>query len=133
MKKNAVSWIHAVIVAAAAVMIFISSRMAYPLGDLNTILLMCGGCVVLDVLMATVLKKDNILRDALMLVVCVLAALSLCRIIQGRADLMGYVWFSDLEAGNPAAVGSQNLAAASMGCLLVAEIINIVSSFRKEK
>lgn len=131
MKMNKMTLIHAVVVALALVLIAVSSGMAYPLSDLNQILLLGGAAVVLDVLMLTVCKKGSVLRDALMLATVVLAAMCLCRTLSGRADLMGYVWFSDLEKGNPTAVTSLNLATGSMGCFLLAGILNIISGFRK--
>lgn len=68
-----------------------------------------------------------------MLLTVVLASLALCKVLIGRADLMGYVWFSDLEKGNPTAVTSLNLAVASMFCFLLGVIIMIVMGFRKAK
>lgn len=131
MKMNKMTLTHAVVVVLALVLIAVSSGMAYPLSDLNQILFLGGAAVVLDVLMLTVCKKGSVLRDALMLGTVVLAALCLCRTLTGRADLMGYVWFSDLEKGNPTAVTSLNFAAGSMGCFLLAGILNIISGFRK--
>lgn len=131
MKKNLMIVIHTMVLAAALVLIAVSSSMAYSLSDLNRILLYGGIAAALDLVMLFVVKKDGLLRDIMMLGIVVLTALCLCRVLAGRADLMGYVWFSDLEKGNPTAVASLNLAVGAMGCFLVAEIMTIAAGFRK--
>ncbi len=131
MKKNITGMIHAAVILLAAALTAVSSAMAYPLGDLVTILLFSTGIVLLDVLMLFILKKDSVLRDLCMLISVVLATMCLCRVLNGRSDLMGYVWFSDLEKGNQAAVTSLNLATGAMGCYMVGCLMQIVSGFRK--
>lgn len=133
MKKNIGSGVHAVLTLAALVLIFVSSAMAYSLSDLNIVLLMGGIVVIADIVMMLFGKKGSVLFDVLALCTTALATLCLCRIINGRADLMGYVWFSDLEKGNPTAVTSLYLATASMVCLVIGVVMNIVSGFMKQK
>lgn len=131
MVKKMMNGAHAAVMVLAVVLIAVSSHMAYPLSDLSLIIIFGGIIIVLDLLMIIALKEDGIVRDAAMLVTVVLTTLCLCRTLSGRADLMGYVWFSDLEKGNPAAVSSMNLAAGSMACFLLCAVVNIVSGFRK--
>ena len=131
MKKHLMYLIHAAVILAAVVLIVVSSSMAYPLTDLTLIIALGAAAIALDLIMIFVFKEDGIVRDILMMGTVVLAALCLCRVLAGRADLMGYVWFSDLEKGNPTAVTSLNLAAASMGGFLLGVLISIVSGFRK--
>lgn len=133
MKKRIGNGIHAVVTVLALVLIAVSSKMAYSLSDLNLILIMGAAAAALDLVMMFVLKKGGALRDLLMLATTVLATLCLCRVVTGRADLMGYVWFSDLEKGNPTAVTSLYLAVGSMACFLVGIFMNVVTGFRKDK
>ena len=132
MKKNLIDLIHAAVILIAVVLIAVSSSMAYPLSDLTLIIALGAAAIVLDLLMIFVFKEDGIVRDILMMGTVVLAALCLCRVLSGRADLMGYVWFSDLEKGNPTAVTSLYLAAASMSGFLLAGLMSIISGFRKK-
>ncbi len=132
MKKNVSYGIHAAVLAVSVILAVASSFVAYPMSDLK---LTCGygiAAVVLD-LVLLVLKKDNVLRDVLMLAVVILASLCFCRVLAGRADLMGYIWFSDLEAGNPTAVASLNLGTVSMAGFLICAIMIVILGFRKEK
>ena len=133
MKKHLKNLIPAFVILAAVLLIVISSSMAYPLSDMTLIIILGASAIVLDLLMIFVFKKDGVIRDILMLGTVVLVTLCLCKVLVGRADLMGYVWFSDLEAGNPTAVTSLNLAAGSMGCFLIAALITIISGFIKKK
>ena len=118
MKKNVSYGIHAAVLAVSVILAVASSFVAYPMSDLK---LTCGygiAAVVLDLVMLLVLKKDN---------VC------FCHVLAGRADLMGYIWFSDLEAGNPTAVASLNLGTVSMAGFLICAIMIVILGFRKEK
>lgn len=133
MKKNVSYGIHAAVLAVSVILAVASSFVAYPMSDLK---LTCGygiAAIVLDLVMLLVLKKDNVLRDVLMLAVVILASLCFCRVLAGRADLMGYIWFSDLEAGNPTAVASLNLGTVSMAGFLICAIMIVILGFRKEK
>ena len=131
MKTNRIHFCHALLMIAAAVLIVISSSLAYSLSELPVILVFTGAALLLDVLMLLVLRKDTPLRDLVLLASVTLATLALCKVLAGRANLMGYVWFSDLEKGNPTAVTSLYLAAVSMGCFLLGIILHIVAGFRK--
>ena len=93
MKKNVSYGIHAAVLAVSVILAVASSFVAYPMSDLK---LTCGygiAAVVLDLVMLLVLKKDNVLRDVLMLAVVILTSLCFCHVLAGRADLMGYIWF----------------------------------------
>ncbi len=133
MKKKIIPCLHGLLMIAAAALIAVSSSMAYSLSDLNLILIFAGVALALDVVMLIFLPQNSVFRDMAMLLTVVLASLALCRVLIGRADLMGYVWFSDLEKENPTAVTSLNLAVASMFCFLLGVIIMIVTGFRKAK
>ncbi len=130
MKQKIFPILHAVLTAGAAALTAISSAMAYPLGDMSAIIIMSGAAILLDLLLR---KKDGILRDAALLLNVVLTTLCFCRVLTGRADLMGYVWFSDLEKGNPTAVNSLTLATIAMGAFLLGSVMNIVKGFRRTK
>lgn len=131
MKTKRIHFCHALLMIIAAVLIVISSSLAYSLSELPVILLFAGIAAGLDALLLLVLRRDTALRDLVLLASVTLTTLALCKVLAGRADLMGYVWFSDLEKGNPAAVASLYLAVASMGCFLLGIILHIVAGFRK--
>ena len=94
MKQKIFLILHVVLTAGAAALTAISSAMAYPLGNMGAIIFMSGAAILLDLLLM-LRKKDGILRDAALLLNVVLTTLCFCRVLTGRADLMGYVWFSD--------------------------------------
>ena len=125
MKQKIFLILHVVLTAGAAALTAISSAMAYPLGNMGAIIFMSGAAILLDLLLM-LRKKDGILRDAALLLNVVLTTLCFCRVLTGRADLMGYVWFSDLEKGNSTAVNSLTLAAIALGGFLLGSVMNIV-------
>ena len=125
--------IHAVLMAAALVLILISSSMAYALTNLTYVIITLAGAMVLDAVLALFLKRDTVLADLVMLATVALAALGLSQILVGRANLMGYVWFSDLESGNPTSVTALHLACCAMGSVVLGVILNVVAGFRKKK
>lgn len=131
MKQKIFLILHVVLTAGAAALTAISSAMAYPLGNMGAIIFMSGAAILLDLLLMLLMlrKKDGILRDAALLLNVVLTTLCFCRVLTGRADLMGYVWFSDLEKGNSTAVNSLTLAAIALGGFLLGSVMNIVQGF----
>lgn len=133
MKRNVKYAVHAAVLAVSVILAAVSSSVAYPMGDMKLIWMYGIAAVVLDIVMLAAAKKESVLWDILMLATVVLATLCFCRVLAGRADLMGYVWFSDLEAGNPTAVASLNLATCSMAGFLIAAVMNIVFGFQKRK
>ena len=126
-----VGFLHGLLMAAALVLILISSSMAYALTNLTLVIVFLAVAIVLDLAVAFLLKRDAVITDLVLLGTTVLAALALSQIVVGRANLMGYVWFSDLESGNPTSVTALYLAVAAMACSVVAVIVNIVAGFRK--
>lgn len=124
---------HAAVAVTAGVLIAISSSMAYALPDLMVILTMLGGCACLLAATGLVMKKCSIVKDAVILGTTVLDALAFSRILAGRANLMGYVWFSDLESGNQVAVTALWLAVAAMALCFAGILINVVSGFLPER
>lgn len=132
MKMNG-NLFHAAVAVTAGILIAISSSMAYALPDLMSILAMLGACACLLAAIGLVLKKGGIVKDTLILATTMLDALAFSRILAGRANLMGYVWFSDLESGNQVAVTALWLAVAAMALCFVGILINVVSGFLPEK
>lgn len=124
---------HGGVNLVSLVLVVVSSILAYPFSDLLTMILLAVGVIALDALMAFVVKKDGVIRDLCMLLTVGLTSWLLCRVAAGRADLMGYVWFSDLEAGNPVAVTSLYLATAGLVLLVGAVLLNVVWGFQKNK
>lgn len=123
-----------IFVLAAMILSILSSQMAYAVTNIRTVIVCTVGVMLLEVI-GIIIKnklKGTIVIDTMFLLAIFLTAYALCQMIMGRLNLMGYVWFSDLESGNPVAVGALNLAVASWVCYLLALMINIVIGFRKQ-
>lgn len=116
--------VHAALVLAAGILTAISSAMAYALPDLGVILALLAGSLLLQLGLWR-MKKSGIAADAMVFVTALLEAFALSRILAGRANLMGYVWFSDLESGNPIAVTALWLAVAAMILCVLTELMNV--------
>ncbi len=72
-------------------------------------------------------KIYSIVFDVVRLGVVAMLCYCFYTVISERADLMGYVWFSDLESGNQTAVNALNYGVAS-GVLYVVGIISLAGS-----
>ena len=123
----------AVCIVAACVLSIISSNKAYSLSNINLII---AGCVVAFVVQAFLVfgkrKMNSIIVDVLQFISVITTTASLCLMIAGRSLLMGYVYFSDLESGNPVAVSAMNLAVVSWVFYLITIVCMIVLGFKKE-
>lgn len=130
-KTKAFGLVHATLMLIALILAQVSSIMSYAMASMPWIIATLAIALLIDVLIAFCLKKESVLRDVCMLVTTVLPTVAMCLILLGRADLMGYVWFSDLESGNIVAVTSLYLACGSILSCLVSAIMNIADSFSK--
>lgn len=125
--------VSAVLVAIACGLSIYSSRLAYALSDLNTVILSAAAAIVL-ILAAVVLNgkfKSSVVGDILLFGSLLLAVYAFSRVLMGRLNLMGYIWFSDLEKGNPAAIRALNLSVGAWVCYLLAAVLLIILGFRK--
>ena len=116
--------IHAGLVLTAAILTAVSSSIAYALPDLTVILALLAGCLVLQLTIWRT-KKSGIQTDTMIFASTLLEAFSLSRILAGRANLMGYVWFSDLESGNRVAVTALWLAVVAMALCAAAILMSV--------
>lgn len=130
-KMKVFGLVHAVLMLIALVLAQVSSSMSYAMKSMPWIIAVLAGALAVDVLIAFGIRKRSVPLDVCMLITTVLSTMAMCMIFLGRADLMGYVWFSDLESGNIVAVTSLYLACGSMLCCLAGAIMNIADSFRK--
>ena len=126
--------VNIIFVFAAMILSIISSQMAYAVMNIRIVIVCTVSVMLLEVIGIIIKNKlrGTIVIDMMFLLTIFLTAYALCQMIMGRLNLMGYVWFSDLESGNPLAVGALNLAVASWVCYLLALITNIAIGFRKQ-
>jgi fumarate reductase subunit D len=90
------------------------------------------------VLNLVLLAMDNKIRgkvsfDIGRLLIIILISIVLSIMIIERAELMGYIYFSDLEKGNPIAVASMNNAVVSWVFYGLVLLISVVGGFLKVK
>ena len=112
----------------------ISSSRAYSLSQINLIILSGVLVVILDIAsMISSKRLGMVVTDIIHFITTLLTAAALCMMISGRVLLMGYVYFSDLEKGNPMAVSAMNIAVISWIVFLVAVVANVWVGFIKNK
>ena len=122
----------------ATVLAVISSGLAYALSNLWLVILLA----VLGIAAVEVMSKkadantscsQNLVCDVLLVLFCAFIMAAFALHFAGRVNLMGYVWFSDLESGNPSAVWALNLSAISWILSIIAVILSAFFSFKKAK
>ena len=123
--------IQAALMIAAVALISVSSAMAYALDNLVVVILCLSGVAAINLALGFAFRRQNVATDLLMLATTALSTIALCLMLIGRANLMGYVWFSDLESGNPVSVASLYLACSAMGFCLLGILLNVVIGFKK--
>ena len=123
----------ALLSTAACILGNISSAMIYSVSNIGMITLCFIGAVILCIsgALPAVSSKSQILKDALIYGGVILTSVAFTQLLIGRLNLMGYVWFSDLESNNPVAVSAMNLAVAAICAFLGALVCTIVAGFRK--
>ena len=126
--------LSAALALIALVLSVISSRTAYALSNLNTLLLGAGAAVVLDLIAALLGEKmPEAVRDVVLLLAVFATSLAMCTLIGGRTTLAGYIYFSDLESSNPVAVAAMNLAVGAVCAYLAAIALTVIAGFMKMK
>ena len=126
--------ISAVLVLVALALSVVSSRTAYSLNKLNTLLLGCAVAAAIDALVALLGRKlPEPLRDLALLVAVFATSLAMCTLIEGRTTLAGYIYFSDLESNNPVAIRAMNLAIGAVVAYLGAIVFTVVAGFTKTR
>ncbi len=126
--------LHAALLIAAAIISLTSSNRAYAVTGINNLVAAGIGAAVVDVIaIVCFVKGFEIVTDILTWISIVLSMMLMCGMITGRLKLMGYVWFSDLESGNPVAVGALNLTVVAWICVAVGVTCLCVKGFKQEK
>ena len=122
-----------VLILAACFLSVKSSGLAYALTDLNIVIGCSAGAAVLALLAVLLNGRTglSVLIDICLFGNIILTIYAFSRVIMGRLNLMGYIWFSDLEKGNPAAVSALNLSVAAWVCFLLGALLVIILGFRK--
>ena len=125
--------LHAVLLVGAVVLSVVSSGKAYAVTSIET-LAACGIIAVIMDVIAIVLdyKGVRLIRDILLWISVALSMYLMCGMIKGRLKLMGYVWFSDLESGNPIAVDALNLTVAAWICVVAGIVCLCIRGFKQE-
>lgn len=88
-------------------------------------------CIILPVL--GVFAGDKNYLSVLYILSVIFLTYALMQIVNARSTLMGYLWFSELESGNPVAVAAMNQAVASWIFYGLAIISCIAAGFNKLK
>lgn len=131
-EKNSILPITAALLSiAACVLGNISSAMIYSVSNIGIITLCFVGAVILCVLGAlpAINSKSQVFTDVLIYGGIILISVAFTQLLLGRLNLMGYVWFSDLEKNNPVAVTGLNLTVISAVLSFVAVIVLAVAGF----
>ena len=119
---------------AAEILAYFSSRAngTYPITALETVMFLTEfavGLLVISYVLSFFVKGKacmmafDVFRAAAAALLCVCVYI----VLEERATLMGYVWFSDLESGNVKSVSALNLGVASAACYVVSVILLAVS------
>lgn len=133
MVNNGLIVLNLVFVFLALLLSVISSTKAYSLSQINWVIASSVIVIILDVIAIVISSKTHkkMINDVLHFITTVLITAALCMMISGRVLLMGYVYFSDLESGNPVAVSALNFAVIAWIIYMFALIINIIIGFKK--
>lgn len=133
MVNNGLIVLNLVFVFLALLLSVISSTKAYSLSQINWVIASSVIVIILDVIAIVISSKTQkkMINDVLHFITTVLITAALCMMISGRVLLMGYVYFSDLESGNPVAVSALNFAVIAWIIYMFALIINIIIGFKK--
>lgn len=108
-----------------------SSGSAYSISNIYIVI----GCVIVTVvldgiIMAFANKVGNeVLLDILRWGTVIAVGIAFGVMVYTRAELMGFVWFSDLDAGNPIAISAMDNTVYSWICYGLALVCSTVSSF----
>ncbi|MCR4901440.1 MAG: hypothetical protein K6A23_01160 [Butyrivibrio sp.] len=134
-KKPVLPILNIAFVVIAIVLTIISSSLAYSFANLVLIIAL-SVLAILTSAAACYLTKDTnkkLFVDGLIWISVILTAVSLCCVIGGRVNLMGYVYFSDLESNNPVAIAAMNTAIAAWVFYILALIMDFILGFKKDK
>lgn len=110
---------------------FISSNDGFPVINLNIVIGSIIAVIVIDIIILALANTgiNKLVLDVLRLISVALPTLALGVMIYDRAELMGYVWFSQLEAGNPVAMSAMNNAVVSWVFFVLAAFSAIIGGF----
>lgn len=127
--------VNLILVLCGLTFSILSSTGSYKISKINIVIY----CVMIAVVLNLVLlAMDNKIRgkvsfDIGRLLIIILISIVLSIMIIERAELMGYIYFSDLEKGNPIAVASMNNAVVSWVFYGLVLLISVVGGFLKVK
>ena len=128
-------FINAVVVLIGVIFSILCSSGAYKITQLNTVIAGAVIVIIFDCIIMVLLNKIknviyiDLMRWVVILVICGMLSI----MISERTTLMGYVYFSNLEANNPVAVASMTGAVISWVFYGIALVISIIDGFLKHK
>lgn len=109
-----------------------SSTGAYQITKLNYIVTAIVVATVLNAI-GIFLWKDSIGKDIAQWIQIILITIAICYILNARAELIGFIYFSDLEKGNPIAIAAMHNAIFSWVFLGISLLFGVVKGFCKGK
>lgn len=126
------SFANLILIFCGMIFSILSSSGSYKISKSGIIVAFAVISIVLNLIMLFSKVKEignQVLSDILQWMAVILISFALSLMISGRSELMGYVWFSNLEKGNPIAVAAMNNAVYSWVCYGLALICSVVSGF----
>jgi hypothetical protein len=137
-KQTSIFYINlAILILAFCGMIFsiLSSAGAYKIPKIGIVILCAVISIAFNIIVLLLDKKIRmkVSFDILRWLVVVLISIAMTLMISERAELMGYIYFSDLESGNPIAISAMNNAVVSWIFYGLALVFSVVGGFFKVK
>lgn len=126
--------LSAVMIVVGMVISIVSAKSSYAIDTIGGVV----ACAVIGIVVCTAVVFlsmkgcPRVYIDLLNLIIVVAVAIALVLMIVGRADLIGFMWFSELMSGNPRADLAMNTAIASWVFYALAVLIQIIFGFLKE-
>ncbi len=121
--------LNIIMVLAASILSYVSSSKAYAISNINLVLILGAADILMGILILATGNNPalQLLRDLALLVSVITATLALCAVVSGRANLMGFVWFSDLEKSNAVAVSALNLSVYAWVCYAIGILADVIA------
>lgn len=118
-------------VLSASILSYVSSRRAYPISNIHLVLILGAVDILMGILILAGAKNEKLtlVRDLALMISVITSTMALCAVVSGRANLMGFIWFSDLEKSNPVAVSALNLSVYAWICYGLGILADVIAGF----
>jgi len=133
-KRTKLPIVNIAFVVIAIILTIVSSSLAYSFANLVFIIAISLVAIISSAaaFYFTNDRSKKLFVDGLVWISVIFTAVALCSVIGGRVNLMGYVYFSDLESNNPVAIAAMNTAIAAWVCYILALIMDFIIGFKKD-